>query len=623
MVGVEIRVEAVEPFAEGRSWGESGSYERVRGVVSGALDPAAAQNRVIVDLDKAPRNAAGLVEYECDFFLLRPARPRPAGILVYDVTNRGNKRLLAQLDDAQTGGNDPKTAEDAGVGFSLGRGYMILWSGWDPGVPTANNGLGARFPLALENGRPVTGRIRHEFHIGTRTPNKGDLVRLSYPAAALDKSRARLAVRDRESGVRTEIPAESWEFADAQTIRLLPQGTLFAPFKIYELWYEAAESRVLGIGFAAVRDLVSALRRERADLVGGIVHTLAFGNSQSGRFLRHFLELGMNEDLRGRRVFDGVLTNVAGAGKVFANHRFGMPGRTATQHEDRLYPENWFPFGHAVLTDPFSGRTEAILKGRPSDPLVIEVNSATEYWQKGASLVHTDPLGERDAALPSNVRVYMIAGTQHAGRPGTDPTPGPCANPRNPHSATPALRALFLALEEWVTKGTLPPPSRVPRIADGTAVKAEEVRMPVVPGFALAPGANAIVPPVDWTDPPARLDTVYGTRVSAVDGDGNEVSGIRLPPIAVPLGTHTGWNVYRAQPCELCDRDGSLIPFARTRAEREKTGDPRLSLAERYGDRASYAARIEAAAAALVAERLLLPEDARAYGAAARTCDRF
>jgi hypothetical protein len=617
MVGIEFRIDAVEPFADGKAWGEVGAYERVRGVVKGALDPAAAQNRGIVDLDKVPTNAAGLVEYESDFFLLRPVRPRSDGILVYDVTNRGNKRLFAMLDDGPAAGNDPRAAEDAGIGFSLGRGYAILWSGWDPGAPTANNGLGARFPLALEQGRPVRGRIRYEFHIGTRTPNKGDLVRLPYPAVTPDSGRARLTVRDRESDVRREIPADHWEFADAQSIRLLPHGTLFAPFKIYELWYEASGSRVLGIGFAAVRDLVSSLRWERADLVGDIAHALAFGVSQSGRFLRHLLELGMNEDGRGRRVFDGVLTHVAGAGKVFANHRFGMPGRTATQHEDRLYPENWFPFGHAITTDPFSGKTDAILKGRATDPLVIEVNSATEYWQKGASLVHTDPLGRSDAELPPNVRVYMIAGTQHAGRPGADPSPGPCANPRNPVSATPALRALFLALEEWVTKGTLPPPSRVPRIADGTAVTAAEVRMPAIPGFAVAPGANRIVPPVD------RIDPSYGARVSAVDADGNEIAGIRLPPIAVPLGTHTGWNVYQAQLCELCDRDGSFVSFARTRAERERTGDPRPSLAERYGDRAAYVARIETAAAALVAERLLLPEDMRAYVAAARSCDRF
>jgi len=204
--------------------------------------------------------------------------------------------------------------------------------------------------------------------------------------------------------------------------------------------------------------------------------------------LVHFLDLGMNQDSGGRRVFDGVLSHVAGAGKVFANHRFGMPGRTATQHEDRLYPENWFPFGSAVATDPFSGRRSALLQGGPTDPLMIEVNTSTEYWQKGASLVHTDPEGCADAALPSGVRVFMVAGTQHGGGPGTDPSPGPCVNPRNPHSASPALRALLVALEEWVRDGVAPPDSRMPRIADGTLVEADSVGMPAVPGFATPPG---------------------------------------------------------------------------------------------------------------------------------------
>jgi hypothetical protein len=643
MANIEIQVNAVEPFAEGQPFGAAGSYLRIRGAAKGELDPAATENSVIVDLDNAPRNARGLVEYETDFFILRPADPsRTQGVLVYDVTNRGSKRIFQLLDDAPSApadaANDPKTVREAGLGFSLGRGYSLLWSGWDPSAPVANNGLGARFPTAMADGRPITGRIRHEFHIGTRTPGKGDIVRLSYPAVSTDTRQARLTVRDRESDSRIEVPAQSWEFADARSIRLLPQGSLFAPFKIYELWYEATEAKVHGVGFASVRDLVSFLRYETADRNGipspllaerarsegsGIRYALAFGVSQSGRFLRHFLELGMNDDGRGRRVFDGVMSHVAGAGKVFANHRFGMPGRTATQHEDRLYPENWFPFGNAVTTDPFSRKTGAILQGHhPTDPLVIETNSSTEYWQKGASLVHTDPTGRADADLPSNARVYMIAGTQHGGRPGVDPSPGPCVNPRNPHSATPALRALFAALEEWVTKGTAPPPNRVPRIADGTAVTAESIRMPAVPGFASAPGANQIVPPVDWVDPPVRIDNVYGARVCAVDADGNEIAGVRLPPIAVPLGTHTGWNVYRAQPGELADRDGSLIPFARTRAEREAARDPRPSLEERYGSREAYVAKVKAAAEALVAERLLLPTDAAAYVEAAEECDR-
>jgi hypothetical protein len=637
---VEIRVDATEPFAGGSTFGAAGPYLRIHGVARGAIDPAAPGNRVIVDLDKAPRNARGMVEYESDFFILRPAEPpRGGGILVYDVTNRGRKVILGRLDEApaEADTNNPTTARDVGLAFTLGRGYGLIWSGWDAGAPRANNAMTARLPPALENGEPMARRIRDEFHIGTRAPGKGDVVRLNHRAASTDQRRARLAVRDRESDARTDIPAECWEFVDVQTIRLLPAGNLFAPYKIYEVWYEATGSHVAGVGFAAVRDLVAFLRYGTSDEGGrrnpmlagvagrdtGAAHALAFGVSQSGRFLRHFLELGMNDDGSGRRIFDGVLSHVAGAGKVFANHSFAMPGRTATQHEDRLYPENWFPFGNAMTTDPFSGKTAAILEGRQTDPLIIEVNTSTEYWQKGASLVHTDPTGRKDAALPPNARAYLVAGTQHGGGPATDRSPGPCVNPRNPHSASPALRALFVALEEWVRSGAAPPSSRVPSIADGTAVDADSVVMPPVAGFARAPGANRIAAPVDWVDPPARHDNFYGTRVSAVDVDGNEVAGIRLPPIAVPIGTYTGWNVYRAQPCELCDRDGSMIPFARTRKEREAIGDPRPSLAERYGGREAYIAKVKAVAEALVAERLLLPADAAAYVEAAAASDRF
>src|SRR5215467_2766488 len=638
---VEITIDAIEPFAAGQSFGDAGSYRRIKGIAKGEIDPAVPQNRVIADLDKAPRNARGMIEYETDFFILRPAElHRTKSVLVYDVTNRGRKMIFNSLDDAagNASTNNPTTATDAGLAFTLRRGYTLVWSGWDSGAPRANNGMTARLPAALENGEPIERRIRDEFHIGTRASGEGDVVRLNYPAISTDRRRARLTVRDREGDNRSEIPSECWEFVNGQTIHLLPVGTNFDPYKIYDLWYEATGSTVLGIGFAATRDLVSFLRYELADrngmpnpMIAGdrrddppeVEYALAFGVSQAGRFLRHFLELGMNDDGHDRRVFDGVLTHVAGAGKVFANHSFAMPGRTATQHEDRLYPENWFPFGNAVATDPFSGKTGAILKGLPTDPLMIEVNTSTEYWQKGASLVHTVPSGLRDAELPPTARVYMIAGTQHGGRPGTDPSPGPCINPRNPNSATPALRALFVALEGWVRNGTAPPPSRVPSIAQGTAVLAEAMKMPTVAGFAAPPEINRIGPPVDWVDPPARLDNFYGTRVCAIDSDGNEVAGVKLPPIAVPLGIYTGWNVYRAQPCELCDRDGSLIPFARTRTEREAVGDPRPSLEERYGSRKTYVAHVEAAAAALVTDRLLLPADAEAYVRAAKKCDRF
>jgi len=633
----DISVADIFNFADGQEFGAAGAYVRIKGVARGMLDPAAPENAGIVDLDRAPRNAKGLVEYATDFDILRPKDPlRGSSILVYDVPNRGSKRILQRLDDAPSddpaAANDVRTAREAGLGVTLGRGHSLVWSGWDPGAPRANNGLGADFPTAEQDGRAIAGRIRDEFHIGTRMPGDGSIRRLPYPTASTDKTAARLAVRDRESDRRREIPAGEWEFVDERSIRLVPEGRKFEPFKIYEFWYEATGAKVLGIGCASVRDLVSFLRYRSANrggipnpLLSGmseIHHALAFGVSQSGRFLRHFLELGMNRDSDGRRVFDGVMSHVAGAGKVFANHRFGMPGRTATQHEDRLYPENWFPFGNAATTDPFSGRLGAILDGGSTDPKIIETNSSTEYWQKGASLIHTDPAG--DVALPESARAYLIAGTQHAGRPGIDPRPGPCLNPRNPHSAGPALRALFLALEEWATKDIPPPPSRVPSVRDGTAVEAEAVRLPRVPGFAHPPGANRIGPPIDWIDPPEAGPTqFYKTYVSAVDADGNETAGIRLPSVAVPLGTYTGWNLYRAQPHELADRDGSYIAFARTRAERDAADDPRPSLAERYGSREAYAARVEAAAQALVDVRLLLPDDAARLVAAARESDAF
>jgi hypothetical protein len=630
MAITEISITETIDFADGHEFGEAGAYIRVKGVAHGTLDPAAPCNAGIVDLDKAPRNAAGLVEYATDFDMLRPKHPaRGSGILVYDVPNRGSKRIFNLLDDipandpART--NDPKTREDAGLGFCLGRGYALVWSGWDPGAPRANAGLGADFPPVLASGKPLVRRIRDEFHIGTRGPGDGSTRRLSYPAASLDQPAARLTVRDRESDRRTEIPRDEWEFCDERTIRLLPPGRSFAPIKIYELWYEATGSKVLGIGYASVRDLVSFLRHDRGDAgLGQVRHTLAFGVSQSGRFLRHFLELGMNADESGGRVFDGVFSHVAGAGKVFANHGFSMPGRTATQHEDRLYPENWFPFSTATTADPVSGRIAGLLSGAATDPKIIETNSATEYWQKGASLIHTDAGLGRDLKLPGNSRAYLIAGTQHGGRPGVDPRPGPCVNPRNPHSATPALRALFAALEDWVVRDRAPPPSRVPSLADASAVAAGEVKMPNVPGFAVAPGANPVLPPVDWIDPPEISQPApYRIFVSAVDSDGNEIAGIRLPQIAVPLGTYTGWNVYKAQPDELADRDGSFIAFARTKAEREAAGDPRPSLQERYGSKANYVDRIRQAGAALVADHLLLQDDADRLTAAAEAIEPF
>ena len=615
-----LDVVSQEDFAGGAAFGAAGPYVRVEAVAHGELDPADPANAVVVDLDRAPRNAAGRVEYDADVSILRPRDPaKGSGVMLYDVLNRGNKFALPWLDDAPDSAgpiNDPRGAGDAGNGFTFRRGYTLVWSGWQPEVHGPGL-MGVRVPVAQDHGQPIVRRIRVEVVAGTRGPEAVRSAALPYPAA--DPAAARLTVRAREADAPAEVPASGWSI-EGGALRLLPPGTAFAPRQLYELSYAATAPTVDGIGFAAVRDVVSHLRRDPAF---GVRHALGFGVSLSGRFLRNFVELGMNRDEGGARVFDGVLPHISGAGKVFGNFEFAMPGRTATQHEDRFYPENWFPFAAFAATDPMTGQAGRIPRGDGSDPLMLESNTSTEYWQKGASLIHTDPADGADRALPPGARAYLVAGTQHGGHAGTAATPGPCANPRNPHSAGPALRALVVALEQWVVDGTAPPASQVPLLADGSGVAAEAVRLPAVPGVTWAPGANAIGPAVDWVDPPATVTRRYPTLVAAVDADGNEVAGIRLPEIAVPLGTYAGVNVYRDYPTELCDRDGAFIPFARDAAERARAGDPRPSLQERYGTREAYVEQVRKAADALVAARLMLAEDADAAVRAAQAAGAF
>ena len=610
----QFSVVSQEPFADGASFGDAGPYVRIQALARGELDPKSPANAGITMLDLAPRNARGMVEYDTDVFILRPADPaRGSGVLLYDVTNRGNKLLMSWLNDApepSTGNvNDPRTRADAGNAFTFRRGYTMVWSGWQPEVTGANNGMGIRVPVATKDGVPIVQRIRHEFMQGTRGVQAATRIRLPYPVAHTDT--ARLTVRSLGTDTPKPLDADAFRWVDSSSIQLMPFGTTPTPLHIYDLTYDATRPTVVGIGFAATRDLVSHLRAE-----SGVKHTLAVGISLSGRFLRHFLDLGMNRDEAGKRVFDGVLPHISGAGKVFANQRFAMPFRTATQHEDRFYPEIWPPFGYAPSP------AGSLLRGGGADPLVIEANTSTEYWQKAASLVHTDAAGN-DVVQPSGVRMTLVAGTQHGGHFGTAATPGACANPRNPNSAGPALRAMLANLEAWVTTDTAPPGSLVPRRSDGTGVPATQIRMPAVPGVTWAPGDNAVGEPSDWVALPSPPARPLSTLVSAVDADGNEVAGLRLPHVATPLGTYTGTNVYKALPSELCDRDGSFIPFARTRAEREGTGDPRPSLEERYGTRDAYAARVKEAADVLVAGRYLLAEDAARYIAEATASDRF
>jgi hypothetical protein len=626
---VEIVSAKTQAFADGQPFGDAGPYERVTGTARGELDPADAHNRGIVNLDKAPRNAAGRVEYLVDFDLLRPVRGGNRKLL-FDVTNRGRKFVLNWLLDGNSASaNNPLSAADAGNALFLRQGWTIAWTGWDPDAPKAGNGMAIRVPVATQDGKaggpPIVRTVREELVSGTRGPVLSEF-KLQYEAASLAQGDARLTVRRNEGDARVELPHAEWAYADARTVRILTPGTASAGpavGSLYELHYPARDPRVLGIGFAATRDFVAYLRHDNgaANPAGaGIKSALAVGISQSGRYLRDHIAQGFNQDEDRRKVFDGVLAHISGIGRVFLNAEFGEPARTNTQHEDHLYPENSFPFSTAAMDDPISGRSGSLLRGDGFDPLLIEVNTSTEYWQKGASLLHTDPLGTRDVALPAGARVYLVAGTQHGGRVGLTPARGPCANERNPHNPAPALRALMVALDRWVNEGIAPPPSRVPTLADKTLVAPDNAGFPALPGIAVARRGNEIAIFDDWVNPKPNLAKRYVPLVPATDADGNEVAGIRLPDIAVPRATYTGWNLYQRPfpEGELCDRDGSYSAFAATRAEREKNGDPRPSIEERYASPADYVARVRQAADALVAARFLLPEDAAAYVARAQ-----
>ena len=618
----EINVQQVEPFAGGETFGRTGAYERVWGIAKGELDPADPRNKDIVNLGKVPLNGRGKVPYEVEWFMLRPADPsRGNQKLLFEVTNRGRKFLMNWIMDAPTQAasavNNPATVADAGNALFFRQGWTMVWSGWDPDAPKSNHGMILKSPVVPN----VERMIRDELVNGTRAP-LGMTFRLSHEAANLDQGKSRLTLRSKEKDARVEVLSGNWEYVNAQEIRLLPADTRPASGTLYEFNYPAKNPKVLGIGFAATRDLVSFLRNEVSDdglqrnpASRRIDKVMAVGISQSGRYLRDFVHQGFNQDEGRQKVFDGVMAHISGIGGVFLNAEFGQPARTNTQHEDHYYPENKFPFSAATATDPITKRSGALLRGDGFDPLWIEVNTSTEYWQKGASLLHTDPLGNDDLQLPAGARVFMVAGTQHAGRAGLKPDLGPCMNLRNPHSPAPALRALLVALDEWVSLGRTPPASRVPTLGSHTLVEAGKTGFPLVPGLAVANSGNEIAQFGDWVNPRETGPSPYRALVARVGSDGNEIAGIRLPDIAEPLATYTGWNLYKEPYTkgELCDRDGSYLPLHATTAERLAKGDPRLSLEERYGSYANYLMRLEAAVQALVRDRLLLPEDAERY----------
>lgn len=638
-----------EPFADGHEFPVSGPYERIVGRAYGEVDPRRPPNRAIVNVENAPRNDRGRVEYWTDFCLLKPLEMRRGnGKIFCDVPNRGGKRILMFLNDAPEC-DDPRSLEHAGNGFLMRQGYTIVWSGWQGDLLERGHVLRAGVPTAFKEGKPISAPVRSEIVVEREgvisRPLSGDDRTVSYEAATTDKSLAALTVRAKSYGPRTPIPASDWEFAaaakDPETGRwrlapsasdlCVPSG--FRPGHIYELIYRAKNPLVLGLGFAAVRDLLSFLRYEPRDRTGNpnplasgkapaIEKVYGWGRSQSGRFLRDFVYHGFNEDESRRRVFEAISPHAAGGGRLFLNYEFARPGNSSQQHTDQLDPEI-FPFAYSVIRDPQTGRRDGILKRPKSDPYVVHTQTSTEYWQKRGSLAHTDGRG-RDIPIPDKVRIYALASAQHNAPFGSAPRHSGSRQPSNAMPVGDALRALMVAMDRWVSQGVSPPPSQIPTVRDGTLVRPgrKYTRFPRIAGVCytglhnrqlfLDYGRDIGRGKIDIHPPRPVKRGAYVILVPKVDADGNDLAGIRLPAISVPLGTYTGWNLQDGTLSaeELAGLLGSFIPFATTARERKNGGDPRPSIEERYRDREDYRLRICIEARRLIEERLLLPQDA-------------
>ncbi|MCC6533591.1 MAG: hypothetical protein IT531_13655 [Burkholderiales bacterium] len=647
---LRLEIGETAPLAAGRAFGERGAYERLSGVAHFALDPRAAAYRGVVDLDLAPVNAAGQVEFSAEFCILRPADwARGNRRIVFDVINRGNVRALQFFNDAEPS-NAPSSDAHAGNGFLMRRGYTLVALAWQGDILPGVDRMSMRLPIAGSSAQPVTAAVRMEFiadAAGTRTIGlSGNDYTHSYPTASLDQAQARFTRRQYAHEARLPIPASEWAFArlDAQG-RLEPSATHctlhegFRPGWIYELIYTAKDPLVLGLGFAGVRDFLSFLRYGTRD-AGGMANPVAtkdapvervygWGRSQSGRFLREFVYRGWNEDAALRRVFDGVHPHVTGAGRVTLNYRFAQPGRYPRQHEDHLVASDQFPFAYGLSSDPFSARTDAILRRPNSDPLVIHSQTAAEYWQRRGSLVHTDAFGA-DLAEHPRARVFLFASSQHFAPPGGEAEQGAHRHRSNPLDTAPLLRALLDMLDAWATHGTEPVPSRVPRRSDATLVSAAQYRaaFPSIPGVEAPHAANRLHRTDYGTEveqgrftlepPQERAHEEYAVLVPRADADGNDIAGVRTPQLEAPLATYTGWNYRAAGSTQaLYSIVGSYLPFATNATERANSGDPRPSLAERYRSRYDYIARVAIAAHTLVQARLLLAEDLDRYVARA------
>jgi hypothetical protein len=623
---VSFEVQKTVPAFGGQQFGKTGAYDVVYAIARYEVDPHHPLNATLVNISRAPLNAHGRVEFDADVILLKPHdMTRGNRHLLFEPVNRGGWLSLDLFNEApRSAGLDEAAA--AGNGFLMRRGYTLVLGGWQPAypgpaVPGMGVGTGSRL---TPDGRRLMARlpVAHERDGSSIVARQAELFRdtgdgpsfkgyLTYPAADLHRA-AKLQVRRNPDDAAAQPAGLAWKYIDEWTIEITrPTDASYDAGAIYEFTYEAKNPIVYGLALAAMRDLVSFLRYEPRDArdhanplaVAGrpaIDKALGFGASQTGRTIKN-LVYHFNGDEQGRQVFDGVHAHISGASLNSQNEAFGRPGGKG---DDR------FPFTYATLFDPLSRRTDGWLarcQAEHNCPKIVHTDSENEVWTAGG-LLYTDTRGN-DTTFPDNVRVYLFASTQHTPAGTTDK--GVCQQMLNPLDYRPSLRALFLALDEWVTSGLAPPASRYPTVAAKTLVHPQRAStgFPMIPGVRYnehAPHAALL----DESVPPEPLID-YPTLVPAVDEDGNTRAGIRMPDLQVPLATYTGWNLRAKGHGEdsFCTATGSYIPFAPTRAAREASKDPRLSVEERYASRDAYLQAMRKAADAMIAERLMLPED--------------
>lgn len=670
------RVDRVEVLSrndvlQGKAFGEVGAYEKLSGKVHFAVKPEALPNKLIVDLDKAPRNAAGEVEFAADFYILKPKETaRSRGAVLLEIPNRGGKGLLAIMQGGK-GSRDPATEEEFGDGFLMRRGTTLAWLGWQWDVREEAGLMRLYAPVAREREpasgaskgktsnaqRPtsnvqleektaenelITGLVRADFMVNEKTEQhplghfiSGNIGGTEYYAWHADDPANVLTVRDAPMAKRRVIPRKDWGFVDAagatsepgpRTIQL--EGG-FEPGKIYEAVYRARDPAIAGLGFAAVRDFASYLKQEKNELAPA-QRVYAAGISQSGRFLRHFLYEGFNSDEAGKQAIDGMFVHVAGAGMGSFNHRFAQPSRDAQPTTALFYPTDVFPFADTPQTDPMTGQTAGLLdraKAAGVLPKIFYTNTSYEYWSRAASLVHTSPDGKRDLPILDNVRIYLLAGLQHF----SAPFPPTRVNDRgllaqNLPNANPVRwfwRALYVAMDDWVRDGKAPPESRYPRLADKTLVTRNQVNFPKIPGAKLPERVHETLRfdfGPQWkkriiTKQPPGVGKPFPVFVPQVDADGNDLGGVRLPQLEVPLAAYTGWNL-RDPTTGMADERvsflGSWFPLPKTKADAEAKGDPRAPIAERYTSREEFLTKFSDAASKLADDRFLLKEDVEA-----------